>query len=58
MHSEYCVLGRESATCFFLSFAEYVMFMCERIPGIPRVDNVHVQKSLGMRLRKDYTICV
>ena len=31
---------------------------CERIPGIPWVDNVHVQKSLGIRLRKDYTICV
>ena len=31
---------------------------CKRVPGIPRVDNVHVQKSLGIRLRKDYTICV
>ena len=26
--------------------------------SIPRVDNVHVQKSMGMRQRKDYTICV
>ena len=33
-----------------LPFAEYVIPMCERIPGIPRVYSLHMQKSLGMTL--------